>query len=263
LFLNSLWGKFGQRDNMRKSKICSSIEELNQIIFSPSTTNACINAYSDDDGGAPWVEISYDTTAAPTESPSDFANTAVAAATTSNARIRLHKMLLYLHPSQVCYCDTDSVIFEYDTLNPDHKSPDCEEARAQGIFMGDGLGQWESEVPQGATILKFCSLGPKTYAYQLMKSDGAISEIIKCKGIPLNLSNSQVLTYDTMEDTVCGRNDSIPTEHFTFRKIAGIAGGVQTADLKRTVRSTAGNKRDQDGNFGTLPLGYNKRQRLN
>ena len=40
-------------------------------------------------------------------------------------------------------------------------------------------------------------------------------------------------------------------------------GPVVTADLDRTIRSTAGNKRDQDGNFGTLPLGYNKRQRLN
>jgi len=209
------------------------------------------------------LEISYDTITAPTESPSEFTNAAVDAATTSNARIRLHKMLLYLHPSQVCYCDTDSVIFEYDTLNPDHKSPDCEEARAQGIFTGDGLGQWESETEQGEKILKFCSLGPKTYAYQLMKSDGAISEIIKCKGIPLNLSNSQVLTYDTMEDIVSGSNDSIKTNHFTFKKMAGMFGPVVTADLDRTIRSTAGNKRDQDGNFGTLPLGYNKRQRLN
>ena len=85
--------------------------------------------------------------------------------------------------------------------------------------MGDGLGQWESEIEQGQTILKYCSLGPKTYAYQLLKSDGTISEIIKCKGIPLNLSNSRVLTYGTMEDTVCGKNGSIKTNHFTFRKM--------------------------------------------
>ena len=260
-------------------------------------------------------------------------------------------------------------------LNPDHKSPDCEEARAQGISMGDGLSQWESETEQGEKILKFCSLGPKTYAYQLMKSDGSISEIIKCKGIPLNLSNSSVITYDSMEAIVVREAEvamsiadplmtlqylqgqltianaiepihgtklnvpkdhvkyseitkmsklinaqvlsdevhladltllkdefdicttattttgllksflnvlhvrevdvtpqglgviipgSIKTHHFTFAKIAGIAGGFKTAGLDRTVQSTVGNKRESlnNGSFGSVPHGY-KRQRLN
>ena len=43
--------------------------------------------------------------------------------TTANARVRLYQMLDWLHPSQVCYCDTDSVIFIHNETNPEHKSP--------------------------------------------------------------------------------------------------------------------------------------------
>ena len=77
-----------------------------------------------------------------------------------------------------------------------------------------------------------------------MKSDGTISEILKCKGIPLNLSNSRVITYDIMEDTVCGRNSSIPTNYLTFVKVAGIAGGYKTVAAHRTTQSTVENKRN-------------------
>lgn len=46
-------------------------------------------------------------------------------------------------PSQVCYCDTDSVIFIYDETNPKHKSP--EKHKATNLEFGKGLGQWEDE----------------------------------------------------------------------------------------------------------------------
>ena len=40
---------------------------------------------------------------------------------TSNARVRFYQMLDRLHPSQVCFCDTDSAMFIYDETKPKHK----------------------------------------------------------------------------------------------------------------------------------------------
>ena len=44
----------------------------------------------------------------------EFISEITAVFTTANARMRLYQMLDWLHPSQVIYCDTDSVIFIYD-----------------------------------------------------------------------------------------------------------------------------------------------------
>ena len=38
--------------------------------------------------------------------------------TTANAKLRLYRMLDWLHPSQIIYCDTASVICMYDKTNP-------------------------------------------------------------------------------------------------------------------------------------------------
>ena len=42
---------------------------------------------------------------------SDYISEVTAVFTTANARVRLYRMLDGLDPSQVAYCDTDSVIF--------------------------------------------------------------------------------------------------------------------------------------------------------
>ncbi len=41
---------------------------------------------------------------------SDYISEMTAVFTAANAIMRLYKMLDWLHPSQVCYCDTDSAI---------------------------------------------------------------------------------------------------------------------------------------------------------
>ena len=46
-----------------------------------------------------------------------------AACTTANARTRVYALLSWFHPSRICYCDTDSVMFVYNKTNPLHKQP--------------------------------------------------------------------------------------------------------------------------------------------
>ncbi len=50
-------------------------------------------------------------------------------------------MLLWLDPSQLIYCDTDSLIFRYDPDNPKHKCPKKDERDIpDNVRFGDALG---------------------------------------------------------------------------------------------------------------------------
>ncbi len=79
-------------------------------------------------------------------------------------------MLDWLDPSQVAYCDTDSVVFKYDENNPKHKSPyikkDTDEAFKIGLEFGNGLGQWEDEFSKDEWIDELVIGGAKSYAYK-------------------------------------------------------------------------------------------------
>jgi len=79
-------------------------------------------------------------------------NLAIAAFTTSWARLRLLDMLRRLD-QRVLYCDTDSVIYI-------SRIGDWDPER------GNVLGMWSDELKSGETsIEKFMCLGPKSYAY--------------------------------------------------------------------------------------------------
>ena len=108
----------------------------------------------------------------------DYISEATAVFTTANARMRLYDMLDWLDPSQVLYCDTDSVFFIYDETNPNHKKPENNKSNPKTIKFGKGLGEWEDEHP-GKWITEIIVGGAKSYAYKL--NDGTID--VKQKGI--------------------------------------------------------------------------------
>ena len=115
LCLNNLWGKFGQRTGMDDydflydySKLINLFVNNNWIV--PQTWNildaGCVELrYAED------VEMHME---------SDYISEITAVFTTANARVRLYKLMDWLDPSLVCYCDTDSVIFLYDETNDKH-----------------------------------------------------------------------------------------------------------------------------------------------
>ena len=61
----------------------------------------------------------------------------------------IYDLLFWLHPSQVWYCDTDSVIFLYDETNLLHKKPTNDQELPETIVFAPNkeasLGQWENE----------------------------------------------------------------------------------------------------------------------
>ena len=96
----------------------------------------------------------------------DYISEITAVFTTANARVRLYKMLDWLDPSQVLYCDTDSVFMLYDKTNPIHKNPFDNKTLPDGLEVGCALGQWEDEFKGKDHIIELVIGGAKSYAYK-------------------------------------------------------------------------------------------------
>ena len=86
--------------------------------------------------------------------------------TTANARIRLYNFMDWLHPSQACYCDTDSVICLYNATNPWHKNPYVHNPPPDYLQFGSGLAQWEDDFDGKDYIEELVVGGAKSYAYK-------------------------------------------------------------------------------------------------
>ena len=131
-----------------------------------------------------------------------------AASTTANARMRLYDLLSWLHPSQILYCDTDSVMFIYNKTNPLHKYPSNDAIDLlNSVKFGKRLSEWEDELKEGEFINEFVFGCAKSYSYK--KNTG--ETVIKQKGITMDVANSKIITFETMRDMVLN-NTSIKSE---------------------------------------------------
>ena len=274
--LNSLWGKFGQRCGMDDYDFFYDYNTLikhfinnNKII--PQTWNI-INS--------DCVELRY-TEDTDMIIESDYISEITAVFTTANARVRLYKMMDWLDPSQIAYCDTDSVIFLYDEENPDHKNPYIHKT-PDGLEFGSGLGQWEDEFDGKDYIEELIVGGAKSYSYKTAfgcTKKGKVA--VKQKGITLDRANDKVVNFDTMKSMVLNTkyfydlDDECKQEWLDEIKELGINNlelnskprhqfkwNTQTKDIitnniKRSIKSTVKEKRVIDG-FNTLPFGFSK-----
>ena len=131
---------------------------------------------------------------------SDYISEITAVFTTANARVRLYKMMDWLDPSQIAYCDTDSVIFLYDETNENHKNPYVHQA-PDGLEFGSGLGQWEDEFDGKDYIEELVIGGAKSYSYKTAfgcTKKGKVA--VKQKGITLDRANDKVINFETMKN---------------------------------------------------------------
>ena len=157
LALNSFYGKFGQRTNIRKTKVIKDVGSLYNIMTDKSKDVCDFPVMNDD-----VMEIEF-------KNSSDFepisqkTNPVIAAFCTSWARIKLWNTMYELG-DRVLYHDTDSVIF---SSTPDDTMP----------ALGNYLGQLTDELScknigckedncTGHWIEEFISCGPKNYAYK-------------------------------------------------------------------------------------------------
>jgi len=93
LFLNSLWGKFGQRDIMTDYSYVRTKKELNKY-----TTNHDIIVANTHIIHENLMEVHYQRYIETTDPP-EYVSPITAVFTTSNARVLLAKFMKVLHPS--------------------------------------------------------------------------------------------------------------------------------------------------------------------
>ena len=142
----------------------------------------------------------------------------------------LHKL-----GERVLYHDTDSIVFEYDP-------------NGYNIELGEYLGDWTCETG-GKLICEWVSTGAKSYSY---KVDYLVKDV-KIKGITLNYSNHNVITFDNMKKLVDGKKDKLITkENIRFVKDGDT---LRTTKMLKDMALTM-DKRINADNYYTYPKDY-------
>ncbi|XP_053380065.1 uncharacterized protein LOC128548714 [Mercenaria mercenaria] len=152
LCLNSFWGKFGQRLNMRQTEFFHETQAnlFFQLFSDPTKQPLNFHILSND---MLQVEWQFKQDCQPEDNKT---NIYLATFTTCWARLKLYSVLEKLN-RRVLYYDTDSVIY---VSRPGQYDPP----------LGDYLGELTDELDGGEYIVEFVSGGPKNYAYKTSKN---------------------------------------------------------------------------------------------
>ncbi len=166
LCLNSFWGKFGQRLNMRQTKFFheTEVDEFFQTLSDQTKDVLNFHIVSDDTIQIEWT---YKKDCLPEDNKT---NIYLATFTTCGARLKLYSVLEDLD-RRVLYYDTDSVIY---VSRPGQCDPP----------LGDFLGELTDELDGGEHIVGVCVGWPKNYAYKTNKNE----ETCKVRGFTLNFN---------------------------------------------------------------------------
>ena len=174
LLLNSLWGKYGQKEYYDQNKIVRNNDDLWKLFDAHQKTVIVKQVIELNDE---TLEVLYEEIKSQNEK-SNLANVYVAAITTSHARLKLYnECLSKIKFENLLYCDTDSCIF-------------VENSEQKKLPLGPYLGELTDELDEGFWIEEFVSTGPKSYGYRATNGKEA-KTVMKVKGFTLN--------YDTRE----------------------------------------------------------------
>jgi hypothetical protein len=239
LFLNSLWGKFGQRSNLPRTVFVKTLSELNELLLRSDIEVSDLLEFKgptiDDD----ICQVQF-------KAKNDFAdelpstNIFIAVFTTAHARLKLLREMEKLD-RRVLYYDTDSII--YESRNGDPEPP-------TGSFLGD----LTHELKPGDSIVEFFSAGPKNYGYRT--ASGKVVQ--KHKGITLTAKVLSHLTFDKAKQMVLQHSDRgvepLFVELQQIRRDKG-ATALRTVALRKKYQFLY-DKRVVCDNFYTLPYGH-------
>jgi hypothetical protein len=237
LFLNSLWGKFGQRSNLPRTVFVHSFGELNSLLqrrdIEVSDLIEFQGATPDDDICQVQFKMKLDFA---DELPNT--NIFVAVFTTAHARLKLLREMEKLD-RRVLYYDTDSIIYE-------------SRAGDQEPRTGSFLGELTHELKPGDYIVEFFSGGPKNYGYRT--KDGKVTQ--KHKGITLTANVLQTLSFDVAKEMVLQHtaNRVLHVDLQQIRREHG-ATALKTVTTRKKYQF-AYDKRVLSRDFVTLPYGH-------
>lgn len=180
LMLNSMWGKFGQKENKTQVKEIDDPQELATFLESDTRDVTYVGLAPVGDS----VEVHYKMVQED-HTPSPNLNIFVACFTTCYARLHLYDAL-YVLGERVLYMDTDSVI--YTSRPQDPPLP----------HVGNYLGEFKNEISSNDNITEFVSGGPKNYSYKTFSGKTEC----KVRGITLNSHGSSFVNFDVIKANV-------------------------------------------------------------
>lgn len=185
LFLNSLWGKFAQKESHFESM---TIYGPAQFAFIWSHRAIIKETFTFRETSPGTYKVRFQFKGAFIRHVG-HGNTLLAARITEAGRCVLHSRMLLIGPERIIYCDTDSVVFYRDRQGPE--------------LEGVGLGKWVNEYPE-EQIEEFAALAPKMYTVVLTGGGGAGSaesrENVKAKGVMLSSRNKAELKISRMKE---------------------------------------------------------------
>ena len=69
-------------------------------------------------------------------------------------------------------------------------------------LKGEQLGFLTNEIPEGKELIGVIVMAPKVYGLKMVDKDGNFSYVVKAKGISLSSANTNIVSYETMEQAV-------------------------------------------------------------
>ncbi|KAK3918145.1 DNA polymerase [Frankliniella fusca] len=146
------------------------------------------------------------------------------------------------------YHDTDSVAYISRPGEPD---------LPLGTHLGDLTDQVEEDYGPGSFITEFVAGGPKNYAYKVAVGGDPtnIKVCIKVRGISINKSCDDLITFDNLKAMVMGNTErlTVPIPH----QIARLPGWKIVTRSTRKIWQAVNTKRRRVCVEHTVPFGYN------
>ncbi len=244
LMLNSLYGKFGQRINLRKSHFVDNPTDLCKIVSSPKSLIKNFHVLSDDIMHLETVDtINF------TEQDLK-SNVIISIFTTAWARLKLWTVMMQLG-ERVLYTDTDSLIYVSRPFLPDLPT---------GEFLGDladelsckklnckRITSFNSKFPSPCHyITEFVAGGPKNYAYQVNSGE----TVCKIRGFTLNCCTAEKLNFHSLKNQVLSMFSTFNEEK--KRKSSDVKVTVQSNQIVRKKENFSLVNRQMEKRYGVV-----------
>ena len=244
LALNSFYGKFGQRTNLRKTVLVDDLGVLFNMFADHTKEIANFHIMTEK-----IVAVEFQNHA-DFEPQSLDTNVTIASFCTAYARLKLWSVLNRLQ-ERVLYHDTDSVIFT--AKENEYKPP-----------LGEYLGDLTDELAckelgckgcdEGHYIVEYISCGPKNYSYRVNTGQ----TVCKVRGFSLNYDNSKVINFESMKKCLVewlnGNDSPVRTVKTEIRREKYEA-EVCTRKMSKNY-GVCYDKRRVVNNYQTVPFGY-------
>ncbi|XP_052125924.1 uncharacterized protein LOC127749915 [Frankliniella occidentalis] len=242
LMLNSFWGKFGEKCLRSKTEFVYDYGELMHIISDPKKIVQTLLPLSETCLQVSWKPVNDSEESLPTSSLLH------AAFTTCHGRMQLYQYLDTVRERAI-YADTDSCAYISRPGEPELRL---------GTHLGDLTDQVSEQFGPGSFILEMVCAGPKNYSYLVAKGGDPnnVGVVIKVRGININKSCDQLVTFHNLKAMVLGQKDAITVP--IPRQIARLPGWrVVTRDTSKKWQAK-NSKRRRVGEGDTVPHGYNR-----